>query len=158
MEIMWIGIILCGGWLWAYLFIRQLIFNVKIAYPTIKKMKSAKEDLISVNADRYTTVSVAVCCFFIALAVFLIVFFFRSKILFLISFFAGAIVCIGMMYSSIKPENKKLFESFCSAYYRFVPDDELRTAMYNRKTSQMKLRLHDMDVSTEFIPVFEKDK
>ena len=48
-----------------------------------------------------------------------------------------------------------MFDSFCAAYYRFVPDDELRTAMYNKKPSQMKKRLHEMRISTDFIPEFK---
>lgn len=43
-----------------------------------------------------------------------------------------------------------MFDSFCAAYYRFVPDDELRTAMYNKKPSQMKKRLHEMRISNRF--------
>ena len=50
-----------------------------------------------------------------------------------------------------------MFDAFCATYYQFVPDDELRTAMYNKKPSQMKVRLHAMDARTDFIPVF-KDK
>ena len=62
-KIMWGAFIFLGGWLWAYLFVRQLLFNLQTAYPLIKKMKAADPDLIAVGAKRYTDISMIVCCF-----------------------------------------------------------------------------------------------
>ena len=39
----------------------------------------------------------------------------------------------------------------------FVPDDELRAHMYNKNPHKMKVRLHTMGVSTDWVPNF-KDK
>ena len=60
-----------------------------------------------------------------------------------------------MYIGRLSPKNRNMFDSFCAAYYRFVPDDELRTAMYNKKPSQMKKRLHEMRISPDFIPEFK---
>ena len=38
MKIMLTGAIFLGGFLWSYLFIRQLLFNFCTAYPLIKRM------------------------------------------------------------------------------------------------------------------------
>ena len=40
MKIMWAAAIFFGGWLFSYLFGRQLVFNFKSAYPMIKKMRA----------------------------------------------------------------------------------------------------------------------
>jgi len=68
----------------------------------------------------------------------------------------GALVGLLTHINKLTPIDRAMFDTFCAAYYRFVPDDELRTAMYNKKPSQMKLRLHDMELSTAFIPDFKK--
>ena len=73
----------------------------------------------------------------------------------MICFFVGALIALCMYIGRLSPKNRNMFDSFCAAYYRFVPDDELRTAMYNKKPSQMKKRLHEMRISTDFIPEFK---
>ena len=50
MKILGAGVLLVLGWLWFYLFVRQFLFNFFTAYPLIKKMQAAKEDLIAVGA------------------------------------------------------------------------------------------------------------
>ena len=61
-KIMLVGAIFLGGWLWAYLFIRQLMFNFRVAYPLIRDMNTLREELIAVGAKRYTTISTITCC------------------------------------------------------------------------------------------------
>lgn len=61
-----------------------------------------------------------------------------------------------MFWTKLTPENRPMFDTFCNGYYRFVPDDELRTAMYNKKTGQMKARLKSMGIQGSFIPEFKK--
>ena len=39
MKIIWAAVIFFGGWLFSYLFGRQLAFNFKTAYPMIKSMR-----------------------------------------------------------------------------------------------------------------------
>ena len=73
MKILGAGALLMVGWLWFYLFVRQFLFNFLTAYPMIKRMQAAQEDLIAIGAKRYTTVSVlsraVVCAIVIATVV-----------------------------------------------------------------------------------------
>ena len=154
-KIMLGAFIFLVGWLWYYLFFRQFVDNFTTAFPIIKKMKSSDEDLISPNATKYTNVSVfaslAICIIIAAIVVFLC----RKHYYYIIAFCAGAILSFAASIKTLSPKNRAMFEAFCTAYYRFVPDDELRTAMYNKKISQMKARLHEMNISDSFIPDFK---
>ena len=154
MQIMWIGVALMAGWFWFYLFGRQFLFDFIVAYPIIKKMRSTAEDLILNAANKYTTVSVVVCTVFLAISAFVVIWF--LKYYYVIAFFAGALIGLLTNLGNLTVRDRNMFDTFCATYYRFVPDDELRTAMYNKKPSQMKLRLHDMELSTDFIPEFKK--
>ena len=153
MKFLWAGAAAMMGWVLYYMFARQLIFNFTTAYPLVKKMKAARQDLIADSADKYTTTSVAAIIFILAVLIFVLVRFFALYII--IAFFVGFAVCGIMLIKNIGPENRKIFDTFCGAYYRFVPDDELRTDMYNCKPSKMKVRLHEMGVSTDWIPDFK---
>ena len=153
MQIMWFGVAFVGGWFWFFLFTRQFLFDFTVAYPMTKKMRAAADDLILPAANKYTTVSVITCSVLMAITLLLAIRFLKQY--FLICFFAGALVGLLMHLNRLSPKTRAMFDSFCEAYYRFVPDDELRTAMYNKKPSQMKSRLHAMGVSTEFIPEFK---
>ena len=154
-KIMLAGAIFLGGWLWSYVFARQILFNFLTAFPLIKKMRASGDDLISPNAERYTLVSVftsiAVCAVIAAIVIFLC----RKHYYYIIAFAAGAVIACIMTITKINPREKAMFEAFCNSYYRFVPDDELRTAMFNKKTSQMKVRLHEMGITDTFIPDFK---
>lgn len=154
MQIMWIGVALMGGWFWLYLFGRQFLFDFVVAYPMVKRMRNTAEDLILSAANKYTTVSVVVCTVFLVLSAFAVIWF--LKYYYVIAFFAGALIGLLMNLGKLSIRDRDMFDTFCATYYRFVPDDELRTAMYNKKPSQMKLRLHDMELSTDFIPDFKK--
>ena len=154
MQIMWIGVALMAGWFWFYLFGRQFLFDFIVAYPLVKKMRSTAEDLILNAANKYTTVSVVVCTVFMALSAFVVIRF--LKYYYIIAFFAGALVGLLMNLGKLSIRDRDMFDTFCATYYRFVPDDELRTAMFNKKPSQMKLRLHDMELPIDFIPEFKK--
>ena len=61
MKIIFAGAIFLGGWLWFYLFLRQLLFNLCTAFPLIKAMNTAQPELIAVGAKRYTIVSLCSC-------------------------------------------------------------------------------------------------
>lgn len=154
MNALWVGASVVIGWVVYYLFARQFVFNFVTGYPLVKKMKAAKEDLIADNANKYTTTSVIITALIMAIIFFIVIRF--CKLYIIISFFAGFVVCGLMLINKTSPENRKIFDSFCGAYYRFVADDELRTAMYNMKPSQMKVRLHAMGVSSDWIPEFKK--
>ncbi len=155
MQIIWAAAVFFGGWLWAYLFIRQLLFNLMTAYPLIRKMRAARADLIAVGADRYTTISMIVCCFFLLLIAGLVVRF--CKLYMIIAFFVGGLSATLMLLGKLSPENRAMFDAFCTTYYRFVPDDELRTAMFNKKPGQIKQRLYNMDLARDMVPEFKDD-
>ena len=156
MKILGAGALLMVGWLWFYLFVRQFLFNFLTAYPMIKRMQAAQEDLIAIGAKRYTTVSVISCAVVCAIVIAIVVAF--CPWYFIACFFVGALVALFMYLPLLGFTNRDMFDAFCMKYYSFVPDDELRTAMYNRKPSQMKVRLHDMGVSDAFIPEFKNKK
>ena len=153
MKIIWSAAAAVIGWMIYYLFARQLVFDFAAGYPLIKKMKAADQELIADTAVKYTTTSVVLMIFIMAIAFFVVIRF--CSLYLIISFFAGFVVCGLMLINKVSPSNRPIFDSFCGAYYRFVPDDELRTAMYNLKPSQMKVRLHAMGVSTDWIPEFK---
>lgn len=152
MKVLWAGAMLFGGWLWFYLFGRQLCFNFLIAYPLIKRMQKTAPELIAVGANRYTTVSVVVnllVCGGLAAVVFIF-----CPLYLKLSFVVGALIAAAMVIPKMKVTNREMYDIFCASYYRFVPDDELRTAMYNKKPSQMKMRLHVMELDIDCIPKF----
>ena len=138
MKVLWAGALFFAGWLWFFLFVRQFVFNFAVAFPLISRMRNTAEDLIHKSAVRYTVISVIACAVFIA-----------------ISFFVGGAVGAVLYINKFTPKNRQMFDAFCATYYQFVPDDELRTAMYNKKPSQMKVRLHTMKLRTDFIPSFK---
>ena len=147
-------IIFFGGWLWIYVFVRQLLFNFLTAYPLIRKMQELDPELIAVGAKRYTTTSVLVCGVVSAVLVFLVIYFCPRYLI--ICFFAGAAICLAMLASKISLNNKPMFESFCAAYCRFVPDDELRTIMYNKEIKKIDRRLREMGYDSSFVPKFKE--
>ncbi len=155
LKIMLAGAIFLGGWLWSYFFMRQLLFNFLTANPLIKKMNSLKPDLIAIGAKRYTTTSTIVCFVLAAVILFAVL---RFCPLYLqIGFGVGALLAVLILIKKATPDNRSMFDSFCTVYCRFVPDDELRTAMYNKKTGQIKARLKEMELEGSFVPDFKKE-
>ena len=153
MSIMYIGAIFLGGWLWSYVFIRQIMFNFIIANPLIKGMRAQNGDLIAVGAKRYTVISTVICAFFAALILFVVLRF--CPIYAKISFGVGAVIAFVMLFRMVNTRNHAMFDTFCAAYYRFVPDDELRTAFYNKKIGPIRSRLKEMGFSSDFLPSFK---
>ena len=141
------------GWLWFYLFLRQFLFNFLTAFPLIKKMQSLQKELIAIGAVRYTIISVLVCTVISAIIIALVLW--LCPLIMEIAFFVGAAIGIIMYANKLTPSNRAMFDTFCVGYYRFVPDGELRTAMFNKKTSQIKVRLREMGIAGTFIPKFK---
>ena len=152
MKIMWAAAIFFGGWLFSYLFGRQLVFNYTVAYPAIKKMRSQDKDLIAPGADKYTNISVIVCVLVILIVFFIVARF--CKLYLIISFAIGALSALVMYVPHLKFSERSTFDLFCSAYSRFVPDDELRTAMFERKPKEIRKRIRDMGFDASIIPSF----
>lgn len=155
MKIMISAALLLGGFLWTYLFIRQLLFNFRIASPTIEKMNALQKDLIVVGAVRYTRIS-NITNFLVPAVILALVIYF-SPLYMIISFGVGAIAAFFFLIFRIKPENKEMFDLFAIAYYRFIPDDELRTIVYNKEYKKVYPRLKAMGIHGTFVPKFEKD-
>ena len=151
-KIMYAGAIFLGGWLWSYVFLRQILFNFLTAFPLIKKMRSLREDLIAIGADRYTVISTIVCAIFAAILLFVVIRF--CPLYLTLCFAGGAVVAFVMLLKMVSPRNRAMFDTFCSAYCRFVPDDELRTAMYNKKTGPIRARLKALGLTESCIPEF----
>ena len=157
MKVIFAGAMFLVGWLWFYLFFRQFLFNILVAFPMIKAMNKAQTDLIAIGAKRYTIVSLIACTVVCAIVAGIIIW--LCPLYLIISFLVGALVGFVMYIGKLTPKNRAMFDVFCNAYYRFVPDDELRTLMYNNSPHKMKVRLHTMGVSTDWIPDFkDKDK
>ncbi len=155
MKFMWAAALFLGGWLYAYFFVRQLLFNFQTAYPISKKMRAASPDLIGPGAKSYTDISTLVCVVFLLIFGFVVVRF--CKLYLIITFFAAALFATLLLISRTKPENRAMFDAFCGTYYRFVPDDELRTAMFNKKPGQIKQRLYNMGLARDMVPDFRPD-
>jgi hypothetical protein len=141
------------GWLWAYFPVRQLLFNFFVAYPLTNRMRKLREELIAIGANRYTTVSTVVCTILSALLLFLLIRF--GKTYMIVFALIGAVIAIVMLIPRLNPSNKEVFDIFCDAYYRFIPDDELRTTVFNKNPKQINARLKVMHVSGTFVPEFK---
>ena len=154
-KIMLAAAIFFGGWLWFYVFMRQFLFNLVTAYPLIRKMQELDPELIAPGARRYTNTSMLVCSVISAVILFVVFFFCPTYLI--ISFFVGAALCLVMLIGKLSPQNRNMFDNFCAGYCRFVPDDELRTAMYNKDVKKINRRLREMGFDHSFVPEF-KDK
>lgn len=159
-KILYGGLALVGGWFWFFMFLRQFFFNIMTAYPLIGKMKKLDKELIAIGATRYTTVSLIVTGLLSALVAFLVLYFSikKSAAFVYLNFIIGAIIAFAMFITKLGYRNKPMFDLFCDSYYRFVPDDELRTAIYNKKLGQIKSRLKVMGFDGTFIPEFKAEK
>lgn len=155
--VMWAALVFLGGWLWFYLFLRQLIFNFVTALPLLRRFLKAGDGLISSNAKNYLTISIVVWIVVCGGIAALVLHF--AALYLKISFLVGGVLGALLYIKRYSPDTKSNFSDFCSTYYRFVPDDELRTDMYNNKISQMKTRLDEMGIDKKIIiPEFKRDK
>ena len=152
-KIMLSAAIFFGGWLLAYIFIRQLLFNYITAYPLIRKMQEIDPELIAIGAKRYTATSVLVCFLLSAIVFFIVIYFCPTYLI--ISFFVGVLICVVMIIGKLSPKNQAMFENFCVGYCRFVADDELRTIMYHKETKKINRRLRELGYDRSFVPEFK---
>jgi hypothetical protein len=156
-QIMWAALIFLGGWLWFYFMLRQLIFNFTSAIPLLNRYRKASKELITVNAGRFLVISIVVWTV-ICGAIAYVVVRFASTYLWA-SFLGGGLLGVLLTIPHLGPYVKANYRDFCMSYYRFVPDDELRTAMYDFKLGQMKVRLDAMGIDKSIvIPEFKKEK
>lgn len=153
MKIMLSGALVLGGFLWSYLFLRQFLFNILVAFPLIKQMNTLQQDLIGIGAKRYTLISNLVSIFVGGAIAAAVLIFCPPYIK--ISFAVGAVAAFLFIFFRTKPEKKESFDLFSNAYYRFVPDDELRTLLYKKEYKKVKARLKEMGIQGNFVPEFK---
>lgn len=153
MKIMLSGAVVLGGFLWSYLFLRQLLFNFLIAHPMIRKMNQLQPELIAGGAKNYTVVSDVVCIVVAGLILFLILRF--CPLYVILSFAGGAVVAFLLVLFRTKPSNKSMFDLFCNAYCRFIPNDELRTILAKNDYGKVKAQLKKMNIKGTFVPQFK---
>ena len=152
-KIMLCGALVLGGFLWSYLFLRQLAFDFMVAFPILKKMNTLQKDLIAIGAKRYTIVSVVVCALIGGGLLFLVIRF--CPLYMIIAFAVGAVVALFLILPRTKPENKDMFDAFSKTYSRFITDDELRTLMYYKEYKKTRSRLRVMGIPDTFVPDFD---
>lgn len=153
-KIMLSGALVLGGFLWTYLFLRQFLFNTIIALPLIRKMNKLQPDMIAIGAKRYTIISYIIVTLIGGAILFLVIRF--CPVYMIVAFGVGALAALLFILPNMKPENKSMFDAFSAAYYRFIPDDELRTLMYNKDYQKIRSRLRIMGVLDTFVPDFKR--
>lgn len=159
-NILYAALMFLCGWLWYFLVVRQFVFNFTTVKPMLKRIQKAtvgKPDVISVNASRFTTLSIVVWIVISIITAGVVVYLCRNKAYLFISFFIGALIGVVTFLGQYTEYNERNFNDFCSSYYRFVYDDQLRTSMYHNKIPAIKVRLDEMGIDkTIIIPVFKK--
>ena len=153
MKIIYAAALFFVGWMGYYLFGRQLLFNFFTAFPLIRTMQRTQKDLIVKNAVRYTVISIIVSTIICGVIVGIVIW--LCPLYLKIAFGVGALVALIMYAGKLSPRTRANFDAFCTGYYRFVPDDELRTLMYNKNPHKMKVRLHAMGLELDMIPEFK---
>ena len=153
MKILICGAVVLGGFLWCYLFLRQIVFNFSVAYPLIRKMNSLQDGLISPKAKTFTLISNLICLVLGGGILFAVIYF--TPLYVCISFAGGALAALIFILVQTKPANKSMFDSFCRTYYQFIPHDELRTIVYNKDYGKIKPLLKKMEISGTFVPDFK---
>lgn len=158
-KVLYAALMFLAGWLWYFAVVRQFVFNFTTVRPMLRRFKKLSGDwekIISINSSRYLTINVLVWILIsIGLAV-LVYFLTRKHIYLFISFLVGALIGIITFWGRYSEYTERNFKDFCSTYYRFVFDDELRTAMYNSKIPAMKKRMESMGLDkTILIPEFK---
>ena len=152
-KIMISGALVLAGFLWSYLFVRQIVFNFSVAYPLIRRMKELQPDLIAPGSKSYTVISNVICILVGGAILFAVAYF--APLYISIAFAGGAVAAFLFILFRTKPENKGMMDLFCSAYYRFIPDDELRTIVFNKEYKKVKARLKNMGITGTFVPDFK---
>ena len=113
-------------------------------------MNALQPELIGVGARRYTLISNLVSIFVGGAIAAAVLIFCPPYIK--ISFAVGAVAAFLFIFFRTKPENRESFELFTNAYYRFVPDDELRTLLYKKEYKKVRARLREMGIQGDFVP------
>ena len=158
-QVLYVALMFLVGWLWYFLVVRQFVFNFTTVHPMLKRFKKLSDDwekIISINSFRYLTINIIVWILISFGLCFLAYYLCRNNLYLFISFLVGGAVGVITFLGRYSEYTERNFKDFCSTYYRFVFDDELRTAMYNSKIPAMKNRMNDMNLDkTILIPEFK---
>lgn len=157
---MYAALMFMAGWVWYYLIVRQVVFNLTTAKPLIKKFRTEKsldgEPLMNINAQRFLIISIVVWMLLVLGTGALVTWLCRKHSYLYISFFIGGLIGFFTFIGRYGPSISRNFRDFCAAYYRFVPADNLREAMYYGKVPAIKAQLENLGVPGEsVIPEFK---
>lgn len=139
-KIMYGALIFVAGWFYFYICLRQFIYDFTVGYPLIKKFGDAGENILAARPARSLNTISALVWFAICAGLAFVVFFF-CPIYLMVSFWIGVLLGVIVYAQKLGPRFTPNFEAFCRTYYRFMPDDELRTAAYNADYPRMRAAL-----------------
>lgn len=150
-KIMYGALMIVAGWVYFYICIRQLVFDFTVGYPIIRLFATDDDRLIVAKPARNLN-TVSVCVWFLLCGVlgFLVVWF--CSLWLMIPFWVGVIVGVVCYINKLGPKTKSNMDAWMRTYYRFMPDDELRTACYHTDYPRIRaaLRALDSDVTISF--------
>ena len=147
-KIMYGALMLVVGWLYFYICLRQLIFDFTVGYPLIKRFGAAGDQIIAVKPARsLNTISVCVWFALCAGLGFLVIHF--CPLWLMLPFWGGALLGVATFATRLGPGTKSNLEAWLRTYYRFMPDDELRTACYNTDLPRIRAALRALGVEAD---------
>lgn len=150
-KIMFGALMFVAGWFYFYICVRQLVFDFTVGYPLIKKFGEPGEKVLAATpARRLNTISVVIWLLICAGLGWVVFHFCLATLWLLLPFWGGALLGLICFYNKLGPRTKSNFEAFCRTYYRFMPDDELRTATYHADLPRMRAALRALEVDVKF--------
>ncbi|MEG1632699.1 MAG: hypothetical protein RR314_01480 [Oscillospiraceae bacterium] len=148
-KIMYGALIFIGGWFYFYVCLRQFVFDLTVGFPLIKKFGDAGETVFAPKPARWLNIISTVIWLLICIGIGWASFRFFALYL-LIAFWAGALLGVALYINKLGPRTRSNFEAFCRTYYRFMPNDELRTAAYNADLPGMRAALRSLNSDLKF--------
>ena len=140
-QVMYAALLFVAGWFYFYICLRQFIFDFTVAYPLIKKFGDAGV-MASVGAKRLNTISVVIWLIICVGIAFVVIRF--CPVYLLVTFFLGTAIGFVVFFRKLGPRTQSNFEAFLHTYYRFVENDELRSAMSSADLPKIRAALHTL--------------
>ena len=153
-QVLYAALMFLVGWLWYFLVVRQFVFNFTTVRPMLNRFKKLSPEwntIISINSFRYLSINIIVWILISAGLCLLAYYLCRNHMYLFISFLIGGMVGVFTFLGRYSEYTERNFKDFCSTYYRFVFDDELRTAMFNSKVPAMKKRMEILNLDKEIL-------
>lgn len=127
-KILWGTVLFVVGFFWFYLGGRQLLFNFITAHPLVNKF--SKQGILDKKmATRFTITSTVMWIILCGLVAFVIFYF--GGVNLKIGFVVGVALGLVLNWNRMGPSVRSNVDAFVNTYYRFMPDDVLRTNVYN---------------------------